>query len=111
MSDPKVDVAALAKLARLEVSTKELAKLEKEIPDILKFVETIQAASARGSGEPKKASGLRNIMRADENSHESGKYTEKLLKAAPAREGNRISVKQVISRKKSAQGGSSSGGK
>ena len=43
---------------------------------------------------------LRNIMRADENPHESGKYTEKLLKAAPARDGDRVAVKQVISRKK-----------
>lgn len=108
----KVDVAALAKLARLEVSGEELARLEKEIPSILAFVETIQAASAAGrtesaygetkpaagSGEPKK--GLRNVMRADENPHESGIHTENLLSAAPAREGDRIAVKQVISRKK-----------
>ena len=94
----KVDIAALAKLARLEVSEAEMAKLEKEIPDILHFVDTIQAASAKGSGEPTKA--LRNVMRADENPIESGTYTEKLLDAAPAREGDRIAVKQVISRKK-----------
>ena len=75
-----------------------MRKLEKEIPAILEFVETIQAASAKGFGEPMKA--LRNIMRADENPHESGKYTEKLLKAAPARDGDRVAVKQVISRKK-----------
>ena len=93
-----VNIAALAKLARLEVSAEELQKLEKEIPSILAFVETIQAASAKGSGEPKEA--LRNVMRADNNPHESGKYTEQLLKAAPAREGDRIAVKQVISRKK-----------
>ena len=104
-----IDVAALAKLARLEVSDGELAKLEKEIPEILHFVETIQAASADASafdkssaeqaGEPKKA--LRNVMRDDENPHESGKYTEKLLKAAPARSGDRVAVKQVLSRRNS----------
>jgi len=38
----RIDVRALASLARLEVSDEELAKLEKEIPEILKFVETIQ---------------------------------------------------------------------
>ena len=118
----KVDVAVLAKLARLEVSEEELKKLEKEIPDILHFVEQIQAASAVGrtesaSGETKSApgsgeakKGLRNVMRADENPIESGKFTEKLLEAAPAREGDRIAVKQVISRK-STQGGSASGRK
>ena len=103
MSEPKVDVRALAKLARLEVSEAELEKLGKEIPAILHFVETIQAASAVGrtgpaSAEPTKA--LRNVMRADENPHESGKYTKKLLEAAPARDGDRVTVKQVISRKK-----------
>lgn len=92
-----VNVAALAKLARLEVSAEELAKLEKEIPAILAFVETIQkAATGKETGSP----ALRNVMRADENPIESGKYTETLLKAAPAREGDRIAVKQVISRKK-----------
>ncbi len=94
----KVDIAALAKLARLEVSDAELARLEKEIPDILHFVETIQAASAKDFDETKNA--LRNVMRTDENPIESGTYTDVLLQAAPARAGNRVAVKQVISRKK-----------
>ena len=92
-----VDVAALAKLARLEVSKEELATLEKEIPSILAFVETIQKAASESEH---KGEGLRNVMRADENPHESGLYTERLLSAAPARAGDRIAVKQVISRKK-----------
>ena len=94
----KVDIAALAKLARLEVSDAEMARLEREIPDILAFVETIQAAAAHGSGEPRKA--LHNVMRADENPIESGTFTEALLSAAPVRDGDRVAVKQVISRKK-----------
>ena len=92
----KVDVVALAKLARLEVSAEELTRLEKEIPDILAFVDTIQKANA---GKEGKAPALRNVMRADENPHESGEYTKRLLDAAPARDGDRIAVKQVISRK------------
>ncbi len=95
--EDKVDIAALAKLARLEVSDEEFAKLEKEIPAILAFVEIIQKADVSSVPE---ANMLRNVMRADENPHESGKYKEILLKAAPARVGDRIAVKQVISRKK-----------
>ena len=98
----KVDIAALAKLARVEVSDAELAKLEKEIPAILAFVETIQKAN---TGKEVNAPELRNVMRADDppagGPHESGIYTERLLKAAPAVEKDRIAVKQVISRKKS----------
>lgn len=92
-----IDVAALAKLARLEVSAEELQKLEKEIPDILAFVETIQKAPV---SKEAKSPALRNVMRADENPHESGVYTEKLIKAAPASENDRIVVRQVVSRKK-----------
>lgn len=97
MSDAKVDIEALAKLARLEVAPEELARLEKEIPDILHFVETIQSVDTSMIPTPP---ALRNVTRADEGAHESGMHTEKLLAAAPAREGDRIAVKQVISRKK-----------
>lgn len=93
----KVDVKALAQLARLDVPEEELAKLEKEIPSILAFVETIQKTTASSEH---KGEGPHNVMRPDENPHESGAYTESLLSAAPAREGDRIVVKQVISRKK-----------
>lgn len=97
MSNPDVDIRALAKLARLEISDEEVVRLGKEIPSILEFVATIQKAAAEAPrGNPE----LRNVMRADENSHEGGLYTEKLLSAAPEREGNRVVVKQVVSRKK-----------
>ncbi len=97
MTGTKVDITALAKLARLDVSEEELLRLEKEIPDILKFVEAIQRAH---TGKEEDAPTLRNVMRADEDPHESGVFSEKLLEAAPARVGDRIAVKQVISRKK-----------
>lgn len=103
----KVDIKGLAMLARLEVSDDELARLEREIPDILKFVETIQAVSGKDTAP---SPSLINVMRADENSHEGGMYTEALLKAAPASAQNRIVVKQVLTRK-SAQGGSAPGRK
>lgn len=92
-----IDVRALAQLARLEVSDEELAKLEKEIPDILKFVETIQTVSGKATTVSPR---LINVMREDDNPHEGGIYTESLIKAAPARVGNRIAVKQVLTRKK-----------
>ncbi len=93
----KVDIAALAKLARLDIPEDEMARLETEIPAILHFVETIQSANAP---KEEKSPAHRNIMRKDENPIESGKHTKALLDAAPARAGNRIAVKQVISRKK-----------
>ncbi|MEK7107292.1 MAG: Asp-tRNA(Asn)/Glu-tRNA(Gln) amidotransferase subunit GatC [Patescibacteria group bacterium] len=108
----KIDVTALVKLARLAVSDEELAKLEREIPDILKFVGTIQSVSGKTATPTPtlladesnirlhSIACRRNVMRADDSPHEGGKYTETLLKAAPARVDNRIAVKQVLTRKK-----------
>lgn len=97
----KVDIRALAKLSRLEISDDEVLKLEQEIPEILKFVEAIQkAGTTNESAVPE----LRNVMRVDSDPHEGGKYSKALLSAAPASKENRVVVKQVISRK-SASGG------
>lgn len=97
MNTEKVDIRALATLARLELSDDEVARMETEIPGILHFVEQIQSVAAE---VPKAVvPEVHNVMRADEDPHESGIYTEALLSAAPARVGNKVAVKQVISRK------------
>ena len=90
-----IDVVALAKLAKLEVSPEEIAKLEKEIPEILGFVETIQTVAAEAAHE---SPAHRNIMREDANPHETGLHTRDLLDAAPAQKDDRIAVKQVLSK-------------
>lgn len=90
-----IDIRALAQLSRLEVSDAEVAKLEQELPSIVAFVETIQKVDI-SSAQANRT--LRNVMRADADPHESGIYTEELLSAAPHREGDRIAVKQVVSR-------------
>lgn len=99
MSDgKKVDVRALAALSRLKVSDEEAARLEKDISSILTFVEQVQNAPVASSGAP---SEHRNIMREDGEPHESGVYTEDILRVAPKVIDNRIVVKQVLSKKKS----------
>ncbi len=92
----KVDVRALASLARLEISDEEVIRLEKELPSILTFVEQVQKAHA---DSPESAPVLKNVMREDENPHESGIYTKKVLDAAPAQEKDQVVVKQVLRQK------------
>ena len=93
---PKVDIRALAQLGRVDLSDEEVSKLESEIPSILAFVEKIQQADVSGVSLD---TTLRNVTRADDNAHETGQYTEILLAEAPEREGDRIAVKQVVTRK------------
>lgn len=92
-----VDIKALANLAQLEISDAEVKKLEKEIPAILSFVESIQQVSSEVKEETPEQ---RNVMRDDVSPHESSAYSEDLLAAAPMQRENQIVVKQVISRKK-----------
>jgi aspartyl-tRNA(Asn)/glutamyl-tRNA(Gln) amidotransferase subunit C len=92
----KVDIRALANLARLEVSDEEVAKLEKELPSILAFVEQIQKASAEA---PASDPMLKNVLREDADPHESGLYTKKILDAAPAQEKDQVKVMQVLRQK------------
>jgi aspartyl-tRNA(Asn)/glutamyl-tRNA(Gln) amidotransferase subunit C len=92
-----VNVSALAKLARLEISEEETARLEKEIPAILGFVEMIQKVP---TDDVREVDSLRNVLRKDENPHESGLYTDALMQAAPVARANKIVVKQVITKKK-----------
>ena len=94
----KIDVRALAELARLDISDEETAKFETEIPEILKFVEVIQSVADDIIAHD---APLRNVMRKDEDPHEGGLYTEDLLAAAPARKGDRVAVKQVLHKKSS----------
>lgn len=92
----KVDIRALAQLARLEVSDEEVAKLEKELPGILTFVEQVQKASAEA---PHKDPEIRNVMREDADPIEPGTYTKRILDAAPAQEKDMVVVKQVLRQK------------
>lgn len=91
-----VNVTALAKLARLAVSSEELEKLRAQIPAILSFVETIQKVETKDEG----VDAGEGVMREDTDAHEGGIFTDALMKAAPRSTKGFVAVRQVISRKK-----------
>ncbi len=88
------DVKKLAALARLSVSEEALPKLATEFDAILAYVSQLDELTVA-----KKLPLLpyTNVFRADEHAHESGIYTEKLAEQFPAREGDYLSVKQIVS--------------
>lgn len=91
----KEDVKKLAALARIEISEAELEKFTKEFDAILAYVGQLEKLELPKDLREKPA--LRNVMRADENPHETGKYTEKIAAQFPKREGDALVVKQIIS--------------
>lgn len=88
------DVEHLAGLARIAVSDEEKKILQHDLEEILAYVSQVTEVVAE-VGEPT-AGELRNVMRADSEPHESGVFTEDLLKQAPSREGNRVFVKKIL---------------
>lgn len=90
------DVRKLASLARLSISEAELEKFAKEFDGILAYVgkiESLNVSAEAGAEKPP----LRNVFRKDGEPHEKGKYTKKLVEQFPEKDGNYLSVKQIIS--------------
>ena len=90
------DVKKLAALARIAVSDKELEKFTKEFDAILAYVGQLEELNLP-SDAAREVPALRNVMREDGVPHEGGIYTEKIAEQFPLRDGNALSVKQIIS--------------
>lgn len=88
------DVTRLAALARIKLSPEELDAFTKEFDAILAYVSQLESLALPRAEE---APALRNVMREDSEPHAGNMYTEKLAGEFPAREGDALVVKQVIS--------------
>lgn len=107
----KKDVEKLAALARITIPESEKESVRKDIDTILAYVGQINDAHdiakskflgfLGGSADnhatmPVYNSGVKNVMREDGEPHESGKFTDILLKAAPKTENGYIKVKKIL---------------
>jgi aspartyl-tRNA(Asn)/glutamyl-tRNA(Gln) amidotransferase subunit C len=88
-------IKKLLSLARIEVSDEEKEKLRQDVENILGYVGEIEKAAVQIDSTPK-AGELKNVMREDKEPHESGLYSEKILREAPERKDDYISVKKIL---------------
>ena len=91
----KSEVLKLAKLARIGISDSEAGELSKDFDAILGYVGEVKSA-AQGGGEATGELALKNVLREDSHPHESGIYTENILKSAPEKNGEYIKVKKIL---------------
>lgn len=89
------DVLKLARLARLHLSDEEVAQFQKEISNILGFVEQLQTVDLTGIEPTYQVTGLKDVMRPDVIK-DYGITPEALLKNAPATEDGHIKVKRML---------------
>ena len=91
----KDDVLRLAALARITVSDVEAEALKDELASVLDYVSVVDDITAE-AGITKKVGAVYNVFRADEATNEPGAETETLLAEVPAREGNYLKVKKIL---------------
>ena len=96
MSVSADEVKKLAELSRIQLSDAEVVKLQGEITSIISYIDTIQKVAPKEATQGETYFGLENVMREDEEPHESGIYTAELLMQAPKREGNYLKVKKIL---------------
>lgn len=90
------DIEKLGDLARIKLSPEEKETLKTDIGSILGYVSEIQEVSSDIERDMSGDNEHINIMRADEEPHESGLYSKKILENAPEREGDYIKVKKIL---------------
>jgi aspartyl-tRNA(Asn)/glutamyl-tRNA(Gln) amidotransferase subunit C len=90
------EVLKLAQLARIEMLDTEAEKYSHEFESILDYVAEVKNVVSSGVETSKEDLPLRNIMRADENPHESGVHTEAILGEAPSSKDGYIVVKKIL---------------
>jgi aspartyl-tRNA(Asn)/glutamyl-tRNA(Gln) amidotransferase subunit C len=89
------DVLKLARLARLHLSDEEVEIFQREISEILGFVEQLQKADVDKYEPTFQVTGLKNVTRKDEI-RDYGVSPDDLLKNAPAKENGHIKVKRIL---------------
>ena len=90
----KEEVEKLAALARIHVPQETLDKFVAEFDAVLGYVSQLEELTVeKGTANLPYV----NVFREDGEPHEPGTWTEALVAQFPARDGNSLSVKQIIS--------------
>jgi aspartyl-tRNA(Asn)/glutamyl-tRNA(Gln) amidotransferase subunit C len=89
------DVLRLAHLSRLRLTSEEVERFCHELSEILDYVEQLNSVDTEGLEPTFQVTGLKNVMRADEEI-DYGYTGKELLKNAPALQSNQFKVKRVL---------------
>lgn len=89
------DIDKLAKLARIDLTDEQKKSYLKELGAILSYVDQIRDIVAK-TGEERKLSNLRNVVREDSQANPTGENTDVLVSEFPRQERNYLQVKKII---------------
>lgn len=89
------EINHLAQLAKIELPPEAVSQLAREVEDILRFVEKLQAADTEGLGATSQVTGLSDVWREDVV-QKCDIPPQELLKNAPATKDGYLQVKRVL---------------
>lgn len=97
MSVTKEEVSHVAKLAKLQLSEKEIAEYTEQFNDVLDYMKVLDQAETEMVAETNQVTGLKNVMREDlpEDYPEEGR--KKLLREVPVVKEGYVVVPDTIS--------------
>ena len=92
----KTDIEHIAKLARLDLTPRELKKYGSQLSDILSYIEKLQEVDVEGVEPTSQVTGLEDVLREDVVKDWDKNEREEALKQSPDLEGGQIKVKRVL---------------
>ena len=93
---PIETVERLASLARIAIPDEKKEVLAAEFGSVLAYIAQLDELTLSQGAAPALPA-LHNVFREDENPNTPGIWTEEIVKAFPAKSGNALSVKKILS--------------
>lgn len=93
----KEEVQHIAKLARIELTGKEIEKFQKDLSSVLDYFEILKTAPTDGIEPMTHSVFLQNVTRKDEVQERSPEIAKKLVEMASDSENGFVKVKEVFS--------------
>jgi len=92
----KEEVEHIAKLARLELTDREVEKMQKDLSAILDYFDLLKKAPKSEKENLYTPGVYKNILRADESLQQDASVVEKLIGQAPDKKDGYIKVKAIF---------------
>lgn len=93
----KEEVKHIAKLARLELSAREIEKYQKELSSILDYIEKLKEVDVSKIEPTSHALDIENVTREDKIESQKSKIKDQnLVEMAPDKKNNYIKVKSIL---------------
>lgn len=96
MALSKEDVLKVARLARIELTEKEVEKFQGQLSGVLTYIEQLQAVDTDDVAVTAQVTGLENVVRPDAVKDCPDDEREAALAQAPQRAGNLVRVTSVF---------------